>query len=123
MHRWILALMIPAAVMAQGGSAQLRPIPEWKPDLGRAFHELRRQESAKAPHFFALPQGDPAPTRLFTLPRGKAAPPRDITCSVPLSQVPISKNRRFVMKSIKPENHDPNSLIAPPAPACLPLKK
>jgi len=123
MHRWILALIIPAAALAQGPSEQLRPIPQWKPDLGRAFQDLRRQESAKAQHFFALPQGDPVPRPLFTLPRGKAAPPREVTCSVPLSEVPISKERRFVMKSIKPENHDPGSLVPPPAPACLPLKE
>lgn len=123
MHRWLLALIVPAAAMAQDGSAKLRPIPQWKPDLGRAFHELRRQESAKAPHFFPLPQGDPAPTRLFTLPRGKTVPPHEVTCSVPLTEVPISKDRLFTMKSIKRENHDPGSLIQPPAPACLPLRE
>jgi hypothetical protein len=123
MHRWILALIVSAAALAEDGSSQLRPIPQWKPDLGRAFHDLRRQESAKAPHFFALPQGNPVPTRLFTLPRGKAVPPREVTCSVPLTEVPISKEQLFVMRSIKPENHDPDSLIPPPAPACLPSKK
>ena len=123
MHRWILALMIPAVAVAQNGSAQLRPIPQWKPDLGQAFQDLRHQESAKEPDFFALPQGDPARTRLFTLPRGKVVPSHAVTCSIPLSEVPISNDRQFVMKSIEPENHDPDSLIPPPAPACLPLKK
>ena len=123
MHRWILALIVPVAAVAQDGSAQLRPIPQWKPDFGRAFQDLRRQESAKAPHFFALPQGDPAPARLFTLPRGKTVPPHVVTCSVPLTEVPISKDRLFVMKSIKPQNHDPGSVVQPRAPACLPLKE
>ena len=123
MHRWLLVWIIPAAAVAQKGAAQMLPIPQAKPDLGRTFQDLRRREVAEARHFFALSQANPAPARLFTLPRGRAVPPHEVTCSVPLSEVPISKDRLFVMKSIKPENHDPNSLVPPTAPACLPLRE
>jgi hypothetical protein len=104
MHRWVLAALSLSAAFAQK-LPELHPIPDSKPDLGRAFHDYWRQQTGNRPATpFAVPQGE-------------------VKCSVPLIEVEIPDKTWFAIATIKPMPVDPKATIQPPAPPCPQLKK
>lgn len=105
MHRWVRVALTLSAAFAQTKLPELRPIPDSKPDLGRAFHDYWRQQAANRP---ATP---------LTMPQG------EVKCPVPLIEAQMPDTTWFRMPTIKPKPVDPKAAIEPPAPPCPQVKK